>query len=86
VPGGPAETVAPEDEPAHRLLVADDADSAVPAAAVSAVSAVTEQHVTQTQTALGGRCSVLVQDIPDWCLTTCRNDVSGDPRSHRAAR
>src|SRR5919106_5214508 len=22
---------------------------------------------------------VLAQDIPDWCLATCRTDVSGDP-------
>jgi hypothetical protein len=27
---------------------------------------------------------VLVQDIPDRCLTTCRSDVSRDPGIHRA--
>ncbi len=30
--------------------------------------------------------SVLVQDIPDTCLTTCRTDVSGDPGIYRAGR
>jgi hypothetical protein len=30
--------------------------------------------------------SVLVQDIPDWCLATCRNDVSGDPGLFREPR
>ncbi len=53
--GGPAETVAPMDGPAHRLLVADDADVAVPAAAVSAV---TKQHVTQIQATPRGRCRI----------------------------
>jgi hypothetical protein len=27
----------------------------------------------------GAPGSVLAQDIPDWCLTTCRTDVSRDP-------
>ena len=57
VAGGPAETVAPKDEPAHRLLVADDLDVAVPAAAVSAV---TKQLVMRTQTTPGGRCGIRI--------------------------
>jgi len=46
-------------------------------AAVSAVSAVTEQHVTQTQTALGGKCSVLVQDIPEAEATVLHAEPAG---------
>jgi len=72
VPGGPAETVAPEDEPAHRLLVADDADSAVPGGGVRSVRgdraprhADPDSTRWQVQCAGSGHPGLVSHDMPE---------------------